>query len=75
MRQVAEEFCRPHTDIVLLVRCRLNEEPWVTHLTSQLSGKKTIPFSELLDTRRIVHQYKWANSVKEHYLNQYGYVV
>eukprot|EP00035_Acanthoeca_spectabilis_P025737 m.459657 g.459657 ORF g.459657 m.459657 type:complete len:394 (-) comp21805_c0_seq1:119-1300(-) len=53
----------------------LNEEPWVTHLTSQLSGKKTIPFSELLDTRRIVHQYKWANSVKEHYLNQYGYVV
>eukprot|EP00037_Helgoeca_nana_P003615 m.40864 g.40864 ORF g.40864 m.40864 type:complete len:402 (-) comp14033_c0_seq1:97-1302(-) len=52
-----------------------NEEPWVTHLTSQLGSTKTISFDKLLDTRRVVHQYKWANEVRARLTAEYGYKV
>jgi len=48
-----------------------NEDPWVAHLTSQLRDLSTFPWG----TRRIVHQYKWAKSVRATLKDQYGFDV
>eukprot|EP00038_Savillea_parva_P014107 m.10056 g.10056 ORF g.10056 m.10056 type:complete len:406 (-) comp2707_c0_seq1:253-1470(-) len=48
-----------------------NEEPWVTHLTSQIPNPP-IPFETLLKTRRVVHQYKWVNYAKKRFQEEYN---
>jgi hypothetical protein len=50
-----------------------NEEPWVAHLTSQLTPKEAkIPHAELMATRAVVHQYKYCWNAKKYIWNRFG---
>jgi hypothetical protein len=54
------------------MRMVLNEEPWVSHLTSQLTRPSPFKFDYLIATRRVIHQYKWSKDAKKIFLEKYN---
>jgi hypothetical protein len=56
----------------LRMRMVLNEEPWVSHLTSQLTRPSPFKFDYLIATRRVIHQYKWSKDAKKIFLEKYN---